>query len=278
MSTPRQCDKVGTCLPGMGRERTMVTQRLYCEDAYRVEFRATPLRTVVDRDGAAGIILDRTCFYPTSGGQPCDTGSLGSQRVLRVSEEGEDIVHWVDGVPVGEALHGCVDWARRFDHMQQHTGQHILSQAFLQTLDAQTVSFHLGEECATIDVALTVLEADEVDAVERLANEVVLSDRQVLARFVGTDELSALALRKEPTVHTDVRIVQVEGFDASPCGGTHVSRTGEIGPIAVRRWERRGQETRVEFLCGWRALRGRSMNWLWPSASRTPSFLRQCAA
>jgi alanyl-tRNA synthetase len=233
----------------------MITQRLYYEDAYRVQFEAELLRTSPGQDGATGVILDRTCFYPNSGGQPSDTGTLDGQRVLRVDEQGKDIVHWVEQVPDGPRVKGSVDWPRRFDHMQQHSGQHILSQAFLKILKAQTVSFHLSDESSTIDVSRATLQAEEADAVERLANEVVLSDRQVLARFVAPDQLKTLELRKGPVVQTDIRIVQVEGFDATPCGGTHVSRTGEVGPIAIRRWERRGQETRVEFLCGWRALR-----------------------
>jgi alanyl-tRNA synthetase len=139
--------------------------------------------------------------------------------------------------------------------MQQHTGQHILSEAFLQLLDAQTVSFHLGEEVCTIDLDRPTLEPAEAQQVEDLANEIVFADRPVLTRFVTPEEIPALGLRKAPTVQTDVRIVEVEGFDRSPCCGTHCARTGQVGPIAIRRWERRGQETRVEFVCGWRAVR-----------------------
>jgi len=233
----------------------MVTQRLYYKDAYRIEFDANVLRSMPGHKGTTGIILDRTCFYPTSGGQPCDTGTLDSQPVFDVLEQDGEIVHWIAGKLQSTSVHGRINWPRRFDHMQQHTGQHILSQAFLRVLKAQTVSFRIGEESSTIDLNRATLEASEAEAVQDLANEIVFADRVVVAKFVTPEELSALELRKSPAVEKDIRIVQIEGFDGSPCGGTHCSRTGQIGPIAIRKYERRSQETRVEFLCGWRALR-----------------------
>jgi len=232
-----------------------MTIHLYYDDAYCTEFDAHVVRTLEGKKGAAGIILDRTCFYPTSGGQPCDHGTLDDQPVLDVTEDGGDIVHWIAGQPTGPAVRGRIDWPRRFDHMQQHTGQHILSEAFLQVLDAQTVSFHLGEETCTIDLDRATLETADAQRVEDLAIETVFANRPVLARFVHPDEVPALGLRKAPTVESDIRIVEVQGFDRSPCGGTHCARAGQVGPIAIRRWERRGQETRVEFVCGWRAVR-----------------------
>lgn len=232
-----------------------MTLRLYYEDAYCTEFDAQIQRSMEGDGDTTGIILDRTYFYPTSGGQPCDQGSLDTQPVLEVLEENGEVVHWIAGELQGPSIHGRVNWSRRFDHMQQHTGQHILSQAFLKALDAQTVGFHLGEESSTIDLDRATLEAAEAETVENLANEIVFANRPVITRFVGPDELSTLELRKAPAVEKDVRIVEIEGFDRSPCGGTHCSRTGEVGPIAIRKWERRGQEVRVEFLCGWRALR-----------------------
>ncbi len=232
----------------------MVTERLYYDDAYRIEFDANILRSIAGKKGTTGIILDRTCFYPSSGGQPNDKGMLDEQHVFDVTEQDGEIIHWIAGNLGIPSVHGRINWVRRFDHMQQHTGQHILSQAFLRTLQAQTVSFHLGEESSTIDLDLDNLEPSQAESVADLANEIVFGNRPVLAQFVTAEELASLDLRKGPTVQKDIRIVQVEGFDASPCGGTHVSRTGEVGPIAIRKWERRGQETRVEFLCGWRAL------------------------
>jgi alanyl-tRNA synthetase len=233
----------------------MVTQRLYYEDAYRTEFEAKVVASMPGKEGTARIILDRTCFYPTSGGQPNDKGTLDSQPVFDVSEQDGEIVHYISGQLHSTAVQGRVNWPRRFDHMQQHTGQHVLSQAFLRELNAQTVSFHLGEETSTIDLDRPTLELAECEAAENLANEVVFANRPVIARLVTRDELRAFDLRKLPTVQKDIRIVNVEGFEASPCGGTHVSRTGEVGHLAIRKWERRGQEMRVEFVCGWRSIR-----------------------
>ena len=232
-----------------------MTKHLYYDDPYCTEFDAQVVSIVDGTKGTVGIILDRTCFYPTSGGQPCDHGTLGDLVVADVTEDHGDIVHWIAGWLKEPAVHGRIDWPRRFDHMQQHTGQHILSQAFVELLNAQTVSFHLGVEVCTIDLDRPTLTTAEADRVEDRANEVVFADHPVITRFVQPEEIAGLGLRKAPTVKTDVRIVEVEGFDRSPCGGTHCARTGQVGPIAIRRWERRGSETRVEFVCGWRALR-----------------------
>jgi alanyl-tRNA synthetase len=232
-----------------------MTIRLYYQDAYLTEFDAQRLRTVPGGKDTSGVILDRTCFYPTSGGQPCDYGFLQGQPVFDVEEQDGEIVHWVKGTVNEPAVRGQIDWSRRFDHMQQHTGQHILSQAFLKLLGAETIGFHLGVESSTIDISRASLSEQHAQAVESLANEIVLSDRPVKTRVVGADQLESLDLRKLPSVDKDIRIVEVEGFDQTPCGGTHCARTGEVGPVAIRRWEHRGGETRVEFLCGWRALR-----------------------
>jgi alanyl-tRNA synthetase len=232
-----------------------MTKHLYYDDAYCTEFDAQVVSIVESNKGTVGIILDRTCFYPTSGGQPCDQGTLADLVVVDVTEDHGDIVHWIAGWLKEPNVHGRIDWSRRLDHMQQHTGQHILSQAFAELLNAQTVSFHLGAEVCTIDLDRPTLEAAEAERVEDRANEVVFADHPVITRFVAPEEIAGLALRKAPAVQMGVRIVEVEGFDRSPCGGTHCARTGQVGPIAIRKWERRGQETRVEFVCGWRALR-----------------------
>lgn len=232
-----------------------MTIRLYYEDSFCTEFDARIVGSVEGKKGTVGVLLDRTCFYPTSGGQPCDHGMLDDQPVFDVTEQDGQVIHWVAGRVSGPVVHGRILWPRRFDHMQQHTGQHILSQTFLRLLDAQTVSFHLGEEACTIDLDRAVLEAGEAERAEDWANEIVFADRPVLTRFITPGEIPALGLRKPPVVQTDIRIVEIEGFDRSPCGGTHCTRTGQVGPIAIRKWERRGQETRVEFLCGWRAVR-----------------------
>jgi len=248
-----------------------MTRKLYHDDAYQQEFQAQILERVAVGDGL-GLILDKTCFYPTSGGQPHDQGTLNGFLVSDVFEREDDgaVVHVIGGEMEGpalnrsislrinkvegEAVHGRVDWERRFDHMQQHTGQHILSQAFLRLLDAETVGFHLGAEASTIDVDKAPLEAAQLDEVEKLANALVFADRPVRTYFVDQDRMGDLALRKQPMVTGPIRIVEVEGFDLSPCGGTHVKAAGEVGPIVITKSERRGSETRVEFLCGGRAL------------------------
>jgi len=248
-----------------------MTQKLYYNDAYQQEFQAQVLERVTVGNGL-GLILDKTCFYPTSGGQPHDQGTLNGIPVNDVFEQEDDgaVVHVVSGevegpalspstslginIVEGETVRGQIDWERRFDHMQQHTGQHILSQAFLQLLDAETVGFHLGAEASTIDVDKAPLAAAQLDKVEKLVNTVVFADRPVRTYFVDRERMKDLTLRKHPMVPGPIRIVEVEGFDLSPCGGTHVKAAGEVGPIVITKSERRGSETRVEFLCGGRAL------------------------
>lgn len=232
----------------------MASERLYHRDPYAREFRARVLERR-EHKGKQALVLDRTLFYPTSGGQPHDRGLLGGAPVVDVFEDGDAIVHIVASPVSGDEVEGIIDWGRRFDHMQQHTGQHILSQAFVQRLEAETVSFHLGEDACSIDVAASGLTGEQLSAVEDLANAVVWENRPVRAEYVTPDQLAGLPLRKPPKVTENVRIVEVAGFDWSPCGGTHVRAAGEIGIIKIRRIERRGADTRVEFLCGGRALR-----------------------
>ncbi len=232
----------------------MATLHLYCDDPYRTGFDAV----VVERlrlEGKPAVVLDATYFYPTSGGQPHDVGTLNGVPVVEVVEQGEKIIHLLAEPLSGDAVRGALDWERRFDHMQQHTGQHILSQAFERELDAATISFHLGRESSTIDVALESLDWDAASRVEELANRIVLENRSVRVDEYDQSEIMAIPLRKAPTVQGRVRVVRIAGFDASACGGTHVRATGEVGAIHIRTWERRRGGTRVEFLCGWRALR-----------------------
>jgi len=231
-----------------------VTERLYYADSYLTQFEATVLASEPHGDRLA-VILDRTAFYPTSGGQPHDTGTLSGVPVTDVIEDGDDrVLHLVSG-PLTGAVAGAIDWPRRFDHMQQHTGQHILSQAFLQATQAQTRAVHLGAELCTLDLDLTDLSTAAAAQVEDLANRIVFEDRQVLIREVDEAELPSLGLRRPAKKRGRIRVVDVEEFDRSACGGTHVRRTGEIGAVRLRRWERFKGGVRVEFLCGWRALR-----------------------
>ncbi len=232
----------------------MAAKRLYYDDPFLLSFRA---RVVEHRrvEGRPAVLLDRTAFYPTSGGQPHDRGTLNGIAVLDVREADGDILHLLETEVAEVTVHGEVDGQRRFDHMQQHTGQHILSQAFLQEVGATTVSFHLGETYCTIDLDRAGLFPEVLERVEERANAVVFEDLPVRARFVGREEVEALPLRKPPGAYERVRVVEVEGFDWSACGGTHCTRTGQVGPIRITHSERRGEETRVTFLCGWRALR-----------------------
>lgn len=231
-----------------------MTTRLYYREPYRTTFDATV--TACDTiEGGVHVVLDQTAFYPTSGGQPCDTGTLGSARVIDVIDRDDgDIAHVVDQrLEVGASVSGAVDFARRFDHMQQHTGQHVLSAAFDRLFNARTESFHLGTAAATIDLAREVSPA-EIAAAEDRANRIVWEDRPVSIRFATPEEAAALPLRKEPARTGPLRLIDVENFDLSACGGTHVARTGAIGVIAVSGWEKFRGGARIEFLCGGRAL------------------------
>jgi alanyl-tRNA synthetase len=231
-----------------------MTDRIYYTDAYRRAFDAVVARSF-EYAGRPAVTLDRTAFYPTSGGQPFDVGVLGGSTVLDVVDVDGEVVH-VLSVPLaeGSAVHGDIDWARRFDHMQQHTGQHILSAALVQVCQAPTVSFHLGSETCTIDVSAAPGLADLERAVDE-ANRVVWDDREVRVRFASAEEARALPLRKESAREGELRLVEVPDCDLSACGGTHVARTGAIGLIAVTGTEKFKGGLRVSFVCGVRALR-----------------------
>lgn len=228
--------------------------RLYYRDSYLADFSASVVERLQWGDKQA-VVLDQTAFYPTSGGQPSDHGTLGGVDVLDavVREDDGAIVHVLREAFSGGRVEGRIDWKRRFDHMQQHTGQHILSAAFERLLDADTVGFHLGAELSTVDIAVPHLEMPEVVPVEELSNQVIREDRSVASRLVSREDLASLSLRREPTVRGPIRLIEIQDFDLNPCGGTHVSRTGEIGLIKITRLENRGNTTRVEFLCGGRA-------------------------
>jgi alanyl-tRNA synthetase len=237
-----------------------MTERLYYNDPYLASFDAHVVSSA-ERDGRFEVVLDRTAFYPTSGGQPFDVGTIGVAAVQEVIDRDDDvIVHVVDRqLTAGDAVSGRIDWTRRFDHMQQHTGQHVLSAAYDRLYGVRTESFHLGVASATIDLGREV-SADEIRAAEDAANAVVWEDRAVRVKFATAEEAKALPLRKESLRGGAVRLIEVDEFDLSACGGTHVSRTGAIGIIATASWERFRGGTRVEFLCGARAL-GRFRQW-----------------
>ena len=227
-----------------------MTERLYYSDSYLGDFTAT----VTNVDGLR-VYLDRTAFYPTSGGQPFDIGTLGGARVVDVVDEENRIAHVLSAPPsfaAGVAIEGKVEWTRRFDNMQQHTGQHLLSAVFEDLFGHKTVSVHFGDSASTLDLDTDVLSRDRVGRAERRANEIVFENRPIRVAF--EDAASATGLRKPSDRAGEIRIVTIENTDRSACGGTHVRATGEIGPVAIRRIEKYKKFSRVEFLCGWRAL------------------------
>jgi len=229
------------------------TKRLFFEDVGLGEFagRVIERRTV---EGRPAVVLDQTAFYAESGGQPWDLGTLNGIPVLQVLDDEGAIVHVLEREADGESVLGKIDWPRRLDHMQQHTGQHILSQAFIEIVNGETRSFHLGAEASTLEIGIGQIGEETLDKVERRANEVVFEDRAVKTYFVPVERIAEVPLRRPPKVEGLVRVVEVEGFDYSACGGTHVRRTGEIGLIKVIATERIRGNVRFTFVCGGRAL------------------------
>lgn len=234
----------------------MKTDRLYYNDSYLRLFEAQ----IVERgewNGQPAVALDRSAFYPESGGQPSDHGELAQVAVVDVQVH-DGVVWHILAEPLPEDLQtvkGEIDWERRFDHMQQHHGQHLLSAAFVEVANLKTVSFHLGVQSCTIDLDSANLQEQDVLAAVALANQIVWEDRPIAARFVSDEELARLPLRKAPSVEGPIRVVSVPDFDYSACGGTHPRSTGSVGTIVVTSWSRQKGGTRVEFLCGARTLK-----------------------
>ena len=230
-----------------------MTQRLYYLDSHLRNFEAS----VVERaEEGRRIYLDRTAFYPTSGGQLHDTGRLEGIEVAEVVDEGERVAHLlVEPLVSGPTVRGELNWPRRLDHMQQHTGQHLLSAVLADLWDYPTTSVHLGELTSTLDLDTSQLTSEQVVQAEMRANEVIAENRPVTVTF--EDASSATGLRKPSSRSGAIRIVSIEGLDRSACGGTHVTATGAIGALLVRKVERVRKGVRLEFLCGLRAI-GRS--------------------
>lgn len=229
------------------------TIRLFDSDPYQDIFKARVLeeKSVGER---FAVVLDRTLFYPEAGGQPCDRGILAGYPVDRVVEEGDTILHFMERRPeVGEEVEGRIDWVRRFDHMQQHSGQHILSQSFLRVADAHTKGFHLGTAFSTLDLNKPVAQ-EEIERVEDLANRIVNENRPVIIHGVSQEDVSRFQVRREVAAEGEIRLVEIEGFECTGCCGTHVRQTGDIGLIKVLKNERYKGGTRIVFVCGKRAL------------------------
>ena len=234
-----------------------ITERLYYSDSHLVEFEARVV-DVTDRvSGWTAVVLDRTAFYPTGGGQPSDTGTLNSSRVVECINDGDNgVLHVVQGAaPARDAtVRGRVDWSRRLDHIQQHTGQHILSQALVKLFNAPTKSFRVMDASCEIDVELNNPTTEVIERAIELANNVIWEDRSIAVLNVTPEQAAELPLRKESAREGELRLIEIEGFDLTPCGGTHAVRTGEVGMIAVRSWLRAKGMTRIEFVAGTRAL------------------------
>ena len=241
----------------------MSTRRLYYEDSFLKDFNARIVHCeVLPPDLAAGItgtawglLLDRTAFYPTSGGQPHDLGKIGDANVLDVRDEGEEILHVVDRHPADPEVDCCIHWPRRFDHMQQHTGQHLLSAMFQERYGRPTVSFHLGGEICTIDLRGPEPTEEILEGAGRAANQVIFENRAVTIRYGTADQLADLGVRKEVDREGILRAIEIEGVELQPCGGTHVKSTGQIGMVLTRRCTKIRQDWRVDFVCGGRAER-----------------------
>lgn len=227
-----------------------MSERLYYTDPYLTEFSAAVTGT---SDDGLRVYLDRTAFYPTSGGQPHDTGTLGGQPVTDVIDEGERVAHLLAS-PLAPAasVKGLVDWPRRFDHMQQHTAQHLLSAVLDQLFGARTASVHFGDATSTVDIEREALTTAELEVTERRVNGVILENRPVTITFEAADAVEGL--RKASKRAGELRIISIEGVDKSACGGTHVRSTGEIGPLLVLGAERVKGQVRVEFVAGGRAI------------------------
>ncbi|AZN41360.1 alanyl-tRNA editing protein [Paenibacillus albus] len=230
-----------------------MTSRLYYKSAYVTEWE-TKITKSLQREDGWYVLLAESAFYPHGGGQPCDTGTINGVAVLDVISEEDEVLHKVERLPEGETASCRIDWQRRFDHMQQHSGQHLLSAVCLKLFNAMTLSFHLGNESATIDVESPELTQEQLSGLEREVNQAIYDNHPITSYMVSPEEASRLPLVKPPTVSGNVRIVEIESVEFNACGGTHVSATGGIGMIKLLRTEKVKGNTRISFKCGSRAL------------------------
>lgn len=230
-----------------------MTKKLYYDSAYIREWE-TRITRKLEREDGTYLIMEETAFYPHGGGQPCDLGWIDKIPVLDVVQEEGEILHKVERLPEKEEVSCRLDWDRRFDHMQHHSGQHLLSAMCLEVCQAETLSFHLGQDYATIDIAQSDLSQDQLMMLELEVNDQVYLNREVTSYFVSREQAAALPLVKQPKVTDDIRIVEIEGIEYNACGGTHVSATGEIGMIKLLRAEKQKGHLRIYFKCGYRAL------------------------
>lgn len=229
--------------------------KLYYTDAYKTDFTTKIIKQDYDGDGNLYVVLNETAFYPTGGGQPHDTGTLNGIAVFDVEEIDEEIRHFIAEQLHTEEVEGKINWERRFDHMQQHAAQHILSAAFWDHFNIPTIGFHLGKDIVTIDLETENLPTETVEKAVQIANNIVFENHPIRIEWMNLEEAKALPLRKEPTMTENIRVVIIENYDYNGCGGTHPKRTGEVGPIQVLSWERNKGGIRLTFIAGWRTLK-----------------------
>ncbi|WP_340394257.1 DHHA1 domain-containing protein [Paenibacillus sp. FSL E2-0190] len=230
-----------------------MTNKLYYNSTYQTDWQTRVTETIEREDGLY-VLLEETAFYPHGGGQPCDLGAIQGIPVLDVISEEELVLHKLERLPNEESVTCQIDWNRRFDHMQQHSGQHLLSAVCLEKHNFMTLSFHLGEDYCTIDIEVSELSADQLYSIEREVNRQIYLNHNILSYFVTGEEAAQLKLVKQPKVTENIRIVEIKDVEYNACGGTHVSSTGEIGIIKLLKAEKIKGNTRIYFKCGYRAL------------------------
>ena len=238
----------------------IMRELFYYQDSMMKQFKANVVRTGIDGERPF-IVLSNTAFYPTGGGQPHDTGYIDDLRVVDVEKIGDEIFHYIEGNfdCLNDEVTGILDWDRRFDHMQQHCGQHILTAAFVELLNIPTVSFHLGSELVTIDLATEQLTDEQLALVEKRANEIILENRPIETKWITKEELPNFPLRKDVSVDEDIRLVIIPDYDYNGCGGTHPTSTGQVSAIKIMGTEKMKKNIRVSFVCGNRVLKQLAM-------------------
>lgn len=232
-----------------------MNKKLYYTDAYQQSFTAQIIKQDYDNAGNLYVTLTESAFYPTGGGQPHDTGTLNDASVTNVEEVEDEIRHFISNELHTKEVIGEINWQRRFDHMQQHTAQHILSAAFWDHFDIPTIGFHLGKETITIDLDTPELSVETATSALQIANQIVFKNHPIHIKWMNLEEATQLPLRKEPTITENIRVVMIENYDYNGCGGTHPKYTGEVGPIHIMGWERNKGGIRLTFVAGWRALK-----------------------
>ncbi len=226
-----------------------MTKKLFYQNPNLQHFSAEIIRQEADY-----VVLSETAFYPTGGGQPHDTGYLNAVEVVGVELVDDEIRHYLSKPLISSKVEGKLNWDRRFDHMQQHCGQHILSAAFDELYHYKTVSFHLGKDNVTIDLDTENITLEQLASVEKLANQIILENRPIETKWVTEEELASYPLRKPTKVKEDIRLVIIPDYDYNACGGTHPTSTGQVGQLTIVRTEKQKKYTRVEFLCGHRII------------------------